>query len=52
MIVVYSLAVRPAGALAGAPRTFLQIAYEGDVARVYAGGRFDNRAPACWRRWW
>jgi len=32
----------PADALAGAPRTFLQIAYEGDVARVYAGGRFDN----------
>ncbi len=32
----------PADTLAGAPRTFLQIAYEGDVARVYAGGRFDN----------
>ena len=32
----------PADALAGAPRTFLQIAYEGDVARVYAGDRFDN----------
>ena len=32
----------PADALAGAPRSFLQIAYEGDVARIYAGSRLDN----------
>jgi hypothetical protein len=32
----------PLAALAEAKRSFLQISYEGDVARLYAGGRFDN----------
>jgi hypothetical protein len=32
----------PEGALTGAGRRFLRISYEGDVARIYAGGRFDN----------
>jgi len=38
---VWRIAVPP-DALAGAKRTFLQISYEGDVARLYAGDRFDN----------
>jgi beta-galactosidase len=32
----------PAGALAGDTRAFLAISYQGDVARLYAGSRFDN----------
>ncbi len=32
----------PAGVAADAAHTFLRIEYEGDVARVYAGPRFDN----------
>ncbi len=32
----------PAEALIGTGRMLLQISYEGDVARLYAGSRFDN----------
>lgn len=32
----------PAAALEGVKRSFLQISYEGDVARLYSGSRFDN----------
>jgi beta-galactosidase len=38
---VWSIQV-PKEALTAAARTFLQISYEGDVARLYAGSRFDN----------
>ena len=38
---VWSIHVPPA-ALDGVKRTLLQISYEGDVARLYAGSRFDT----------